>query len=52
MSWFQNALFKKAKHESNSTVLKAALESNGIAVQKVIAVRDDFDATREALKKL
>ncbi len=38
-------------YESNSTVLKAALESNGIAVQKVIAVRDDFDATREALKE-
>jgi molybdopterin molybdotransferase len=38
-------------YESNSTVLKAALESNGITVQKVIAVRDDFDATREALKE-
>ena len=38
-------------YESNSTVLKAALESNGIAVQKVIDVRDDFDATREALKE-
>ena len=38
-------------YEFNSTVLKAALESNGIAVQKVIAVRDDFDATREALKE-
>lgn len=38
-------------YESNSTVLKAALESNGIAVQKVIAVRDDFDATREALQE-
>ena len=38
-------------YESNSTVLKAALESNGIAVQKVNAVRDDFDATREALKE-
>ena len=38
-------------YESNSTVLKAALESNGIAVQKVIAVRDDFDATQEALKE-
>ncbi|MGB0295073.1 MAG: gephyrin-like molybdotransferase Glp [Flavobacteriaceae bacterium] len=37
-------------YESNSTVLKAALESNGIAVQKVIAVKDDFEATREALK--
>lgn len=38
-------------YESNSIVLKAALESKGIAVQKVIAVRDDFDATREALKE-
>ena len=38
-------------YESNSTVLKAALESNGIAVQKVIAVKDDFEATREALKE-
>ena len=38
-------------YESNSTVLKAALESNGIAVQRVIAVKDDFDATREALKE-
>lgn len=37
-------------YESNSTVLKAALESNGIAVQKVIAVKDDFEVTREALK--
>ena len=38
-------------YESNSTVLKAALESNGIIVQKVFAVKDDFEATREALKE-
>ena len=38
-------------YESNSTVLKAALESNGISVQRVIAVKDDFDATREELKE-
>ncbi|MAJ37899.1 MAG: molybdopterin molybdenumtransferase MoeA [Flavobacteriaceae bacterium] len=38
-------------YESNSSVLKAALESNCISVQRVIAVKDDFDATREALKE-
>tara|TARA_B100001093_G_scaffold362680_1_gene347446 strand:+ start:21485 stop:22666 length:1182 start_codon:yes stop_codon:yes gene_type:complete len=38
-------------YESNSMVLKAALESNGIVVQKVFNVRDDFEATRETLKE-
>ncbi len=38
-------------YESNSTVLKAVLEYNGIDVQNVFAVKDDFEATREALKE-